>query len=170
MDGRSSVVMEMSVKSNPAVEQSPSRVEQVEAELRRALDADALDLHYQPIFDLTGRRMAGAEALLRWHHPQLGRIEPSEAIPLAEASGLIVPLGRWVLERACRQRAEWAEHGLSLPITINVSRHQLVDERFAPMVLDALDRYALDPQTLCLEVTERVFYEPQGATLPMLEA
>ncbi len=160
----------MSVESKPVVEQPPSRVERLEVELQRALASDALELHYQPIVDLAGRRMTGAEALLRWRHPQLGAIPPVEVIPIAERCGLIVALGRWVLERACRQRAEWAEQGLSLPITVNVSAHQLVDERFALAVLDAVERYAIDPQTLCLEVTESVFVDPRGTTLAVLDA
>jgi diguanylate cyclase len=160
----------MSVESKPAVEQRPSRAERLEAELRRTLELDALELHYQPIVDLSDRCMTGAEALLRWHHPQLGSISPQEVIPIAERCGLMPALGRWVLERACRQRAEWAEQGMSLPITVNVSARQLEDERFALAVLDAVERYALDPQTLCLEMTERVFVEAHGTTLAVLEA
>jgi diguanylate cyclase len=146
-----------------------ARAERLRQELQRALDGDGLELHYQPIVDLIDGRMTGAEALLRWEHPELGRISPGEVIPLAEESGLIVPLGQWVLERACRQRAEWTELGLTLPITINVSARQLVDERFALAVHDALERYGIEPSTLCLEVTEGVFLQPEGATLAVLE-
>lgn len=161
----------MSVEPKPVVEQQqPSRAERLEGELRRALEHDALELHYQPIVDLADRRMTGAEALLRWRHPRLGSVSPHETIPLAERSGLMPALGRWVLERACRQRAEWAEQGLTLPITINVSAQQLTDERFALAVLDAVERYGIDPQTLCLEMDERVFVEPAGTTRTVLES
>ncbi|HUA12052.1 MAG TPA: EAL domain-containing protein [Solirubrobacteraceae bacterium] len=133
-----------------------------EAEGRLALQADLgtavaerqLFLLYQPIFDLASKRVMGVEALVRWRHPQRGVVPPGSFIPLAEESRLIVPIGRWVLEEACRQAAAWHADGLALGISVNVSAYQLNRADFVEDVRHALARSGLEPSTLTLEITE----------------
>jgi diguanylate cyclase (GGDEF)-like protein/PAS domain S-box-containing protein len=132
----------------------------VEKELRQALLDDELELHYQPIIQLPGKEIAGMEALVRWRHPQKGLIPPSQFIPVAEESNLIVSLGQWVLKAACRDMAAWRELGLpALPVSINVSARQLFEKDFANFVGQTLIDCALPPQQLELEVTENIFLE-----------
>jgi diguanylate cyclase (GGDEF)-like protein len=131
-------------------------------ELKRALaeavDRGELGLHYQPIVDLGSRRVVGAEALLRWNHPELGAVPPKEFIPLAEAFGLIVPIGEWVILEACRQIRHWREAGLELvPVSVNVSSHQLAEASFVERVARLLGRYEVEPHMLQLEITESAF-------------
>jgi EAL domain-containing protein (putative c-di-GMP-specific phosphodiesterase class I) len=127
----------------------------IENSLRRAIGTPELYLVYQPIVDLFTRRMVSAEALLRWKHPTLGVISPSEFIPIAEETGLIVALGEWVQNEACRTMAGWREqHPERAPATIsvNVSRAELaLGERLLVQVLDILRRLALPPQCLLLQ-------------------
>jgi diguanylate cyclase (GGDEF)-like protein len=126
-------------------------------ELRRALDDGELRLHYQPIMDLARRRVVGVEALVRWQHPTRGLVSPAEFIPAAEATGLIVPLGRWVMREACRQTAAWlAEFGPDAlqKIAPNVSVRQLHDPDFVADVRAALADSGLPADRLVLELTE----------------
>jgi EAL domain-containing protein (putative c-di-GMP-specific phosphodiesterase class I) len=111
-------------------------------------------LLYQPIFRLPGRGVAGVEALVRWRHPELGVISPETFIPLAEESGMIVPLGRWVLHEACGQAAQRAREGAAIGISVNVSAYQLGRTGLAEDVRDALADSGLDPSLLTLEITE----------------
>jgi len=132
----------------------------IEKELRQALLDDELELHYQPIIQLPAKRISGMEALVRWRHPQKGLIPPSQFIPVAEESSLIVSLGQWVLKAACRDMAAWRELGLpALPVSINVSARQLFEKDFANFVGQTLIDCALPPQQLELEVTENIFLE-----------
>jgi predicted signal transduction protein with EAL and GGDEF domain len=124
------------------------------AELERALERDELRLHYQPTFELASGRMTGVEALVRWQHPERGLVAPGVFIPLAEETGLIVRLGRWVLHEACRQLQAWPEPELRL--SVNVSAQQLVDPGLLTDVAGALESSGLDPRRLVLEVTETV--------------
>ena len=106
------------------------------AELRRAIVADELEVHYQPHVCLVSGRVLGAEALLRWTHAERGPISPGEFIPVAESSGLIVPLGERVVERACRDLARWRADGVELrAVSVNVAVQQLSDAAFADRVL-----------------------------------
>ncbi len=126
----------------------------LDIQLRQAVEQGGqLQLHYQPKFGLAGGRIIGAEALLRWQHPTLGWIAPPRFIPLAEESGLIVPIGEWVLGEACRQAAEWGRRGYPVQIAVNVSRWQL-DGGFVQVVRDALQRSGLPPAQLVIELTE----------------
>ncbi|HEV7898331.1 MAG TPA: EAL domain-containing protein [Planosporangium sp.] len=130
---------------------------QLGAQLRQALDAGQLRLHYQPVVRLSDRRIIGMEALVRWRHPTRGEVAPCDFIPTAERTGLIVPLGRWVLREACRQKAAWREaYGDSSPATVgvNVSGRQLQEPGFADEVADAVHEVGLEPHNLVLEVTE----------------
>jgi diguanylate cyclase (GGDEF)-like protein len=126
----------------------------LEADLSAAVDDEQLFLLYQPIFDLARQRIVGVEALVRWRHPQRGVVAPASFIPLAEESRLIVPIGRWVLEEACRQAASWSAEGLGLGISVNVSAYQLNRSEFADDVRAALESSGIEPSTLTLEITE----------------
>jgi diguanylate cyclase (GGDEF)-like protein len=133
-----------------------SRLE-LEGALRMAIEDQQFDLHYQPIVALPSRRIVGFEALVRWRHPLRGLISPDEFIPLAEATGLIVPLGRLVTVEACRRLREWRASGPGregLTISVNVSPRQAVEPGFAAEVKDILARTRLEPSALVLEITE----------------
>ena len=126
----------------------------LEADLASALQSDQFFLLYQPIFELATGQLAGVEALLRWRHPERGVILPERFIPLAEDSGMITPIGRWVLEQSCRQSAIWRSHGLSVGISVNVSAQQLGRKGFIEDVRSALRDAAIEPAQLTLEITE----------------
>ncbi len=144
----------------------------VEAALRRALAGNDLELHYQPIVDLETGRMQSCEALLRWNHPTLGAVSPSEFVPIAEDSGLIVPIGAWVLRRACRQIAQWrreAPHLAPASVSVNVSRLQMNDpQRLLALVQDVLRETGIPPQCLQLEVTEREVMRDAAASRTLM--
>ncbi|HVO12246.1 MAG TPA: GGDEF and EAL domain-containing protein [Vicinamibacteria bacterium] len=123
-------------------------------ELRRAIDAGELQLHYQPKVDLKSHTVVGAEALLRWAHGNRGFVPPAEYIPLAEQTGLIRPLTRWVLDRAVAEARVWERNGRGLPVAVNVSARSLHDGRLLDDVAEALSRHALSPERLEIEVTE----------------
>ena len=132
----------------------------LENDLRKALDRDEMRLHYQPKYDLQTGRVSGAEALLRWQHKELGLVGPQDFIPVAEESGLIVPLGEWVLHEACKQVKAWQLAGFATPrIAVNVSSHQFREHRLAETVQRALEMSGVDPQYLTLEITESVIME-----------
>lgn len=135
-------------------------VERLETEraLRRALDRKELRLAYQPLVSLTDGRIMGAEALVRWKHPDKGWVAPAEFVPIAEDTGLIVPIGRWVLHEACRQGAAWQEHpfGGEMKMAVNLSARQLARPDFVDVVMGALDASGIEPARLCVEITESV--------------
>jgi EAL domain-containing protein (putative c-di-GMP-specific phosphodiesterase class I) len=125
-----------------------------EAQLRRALERDEFEVFYQPQFHLGEERLIGFEALVRWHHPERGLVLPDRFIGLAEASGLIVPLGAQVLETACLQTAKWNKAGRDLKIAVNLSAVQLENTDLVGGVSTILERTGLAPKHLELEVTE----------------
>jgi diguanylate cyclase (GGDEF)-like protein/PAS domain S-box-containing protein len=129
---------------------------ELETSLRGALERNELRLVYQPKVQLTGERIVGVEALLRWDHPKHGTIPPLKFIPLAEASGLIVPIGAWVVEEACRAAARWQREfeRKDLIIAVNLSPRQLGSTELVDTVRNAIEDSGLAPSTLCLEVTE----------------
>jgi diguanylate cyclase (GGDEF)-like protein len=132
----------------------------LERELHHALERDELVLHYQPKVDLASGRICGAEALVRWQHPQRGLLGPGAFIEVAEESGLIVPLGDWVLHEALRQAAAWRELGVPpFAVAVNVSSVQLRRPRMDHTVHDALAKAGLDGTSLCLELTESAIME-----------
>ncbi|WP_053227575.1 EAL domain-containing protein [Solirubrobacter soli] len=143
----------------------------LEQDLRRALDEDRLTLHYQPLVSLHRRRIVGVEALVRWRHPERGMISPAEFIPVAEATGLIVPLGRWVLDAACRQLAAWRTiPGLEdIYVSVNLSGRQLSVPGLADEIRATLRRTGVPPAQLALELTESVLMEETSSPAAVLE-
>jgi diguanylate cyclase (GGDEF)-like protein len=126
-----------------------------EASLRHALELQQFEVQYQPKVDCHSGRMTGFEALLRWHHPDLGTVPPLTFIPVAEETGLIVPLGRWVLETACRQQVAWCAQGHApLPMAVNLSARQFSDEHLLADVQRIVAQTGIDPHCLELEITE----------------
>jgi diguanylate cyclase (GGDEF)-like protein len=146
---------------------------QMEQDLAVAIERGELALHYQPILDTARRRHRGAEVLLRWQHPDRGAISPAEFIPLAEATGQIVPIGEWVLEQACRAWASWQTAAMDPGfLAINISRIQF-RKRFSEKLAELMARYRIPPHALELEITERVLLDdhPQvGEELAALRA
>ena len=141
-----------------------------EAQLRRAMEAGELRVHYQPCVRADGR-IAGVEALVRWAHPQDGLVLPGEFIQLAEESGLIVPLGAWVLREACAQVARWrAELRPDLELSVNLSGRQLADPKLHALVARTLTETGLDPSALWLEITETVLVgDPTAAAMSLMK-
>lgn len=137
----------------------------LEADLRRALQNEEFEVHYQPLFDLGRMKISGFEALLRWNHPKRGRVSPMDFIPLAEEMGLIVDIGRWVLQRACRDAAGWPG---DIKIAVNVSAIQFKRSDLAGDVRAAVAAANLSPSRLELEITESVLMQNLDVTLPIL--
>ncbi len=139
---------------------------EVEAGLRRSLDLGQLALHYQPKIDLKTGRVVAMEALLRWESPELGRISPLRFVPLAEETGLILPIGDWVLETACMQGAAWHRQGFSsLRMAVNISPRQFRQRDFVARLDGVLRRSGFDPGLLELELTENLVMEKSEETL-----
>ena len=144
---------------------------ELKANLRGALERGELHIVYQPIVDLGSGAITGSEALMRWDHPQRGAVPPMEFIPLAEETGLILELGRWILERACRQTRAWQDElGLDLMVSVNVSGRQMADPDFVADVARVLSLSALDPDRLTLEITESVLIHDVEATVVAFRA
>lgn len=140
------------------------------ADLGVALDADQFFLMYQPTIDLQTNALTGVEALLRWKHPVRGIVQPDQFIPELEASGLIVPVGTWVLNTACRQGATWLSQGHRFTISVNVSVIQLARDEFVQEVEEAIALSGLDPTALTLEFTESTLMSNGTETISRLEA
>ena len=139
----------------------------LELDLREALARDEFDLFFQPLFDLGQDRIGGFEALLRWRHPARGMVSPAEFIPLAEEIGLIVPLGEWILRRACAEASKWPGH---VNVAVNVSPAQFKSGRLLQSVIAALSAAELPAQRLEMEITESVLLADSAATLATLHA
>lgn len=134
-----------------------SRKMELENGLRKALEQNQLLLYYQPQVELATGKMAGVEALIRWRHPERGMVAPNEFIPLAEETGLIVPIGKWVLRKACEQNKAWQNEGFEpLPVAVNISVRQIQGDGFVDDVKQVLKEVGLDPQYLELEITESI--------------
>ncbi|MBS8266747.1 EAL domain-containing protein [Mesobacillus boroniphilus] len=143
-----------------------SRKMELENGLRKALEQNQLILHYQPQVNLNTGEIIGVEALVRWMHPEKGIISPAEFIPLAEETGLIVPLGKWVLEKAAAQNKVWQEKGYSpIPISVNISVRQLQEDRFIDTVKQVLIDTQLPPKYLDFEITESVMQNSEKTAM-----
>ena len=138
---------------------------ETENALHRALERGELRVHYQPVVSLHDGTCIGAEALVRWAHPDRGLLVPAQFIDLAEETGLIVPVGRWVIEEACRRSREWrAEHGPAFVVSVNLSSRQLSNPELAEHVRSALDHSGADAAGLCFEITENALMGDAEAT------
>ena len=140
---------------------------QLESDLRLAVDRGEFELHYQPLFDLEQNRICSFEALIRWNHPKRGLISPADFVPIAEDTGLIVPIGAWVIREACAQAARWPEQ---IRIAVNVSPVQFHRGALHETILRALANSGLAPERFEVEITESVFLDGGEATLRLLHA
>jgi diguanylate cyclase (GGDEF)-like protein/PAS domain S-box-containing protein len=173
-----------------AKERGPSRIEiyreddeqnvvsrlRTSNELHRALERNEMELHYQPFVDLHTETLVGMEALVRWNHPTRGLLLPQEFIPLAEDSGLIVPLGSWIFREACRQTAAWHDRrggtdqdNARLNISVNVSAVQLADPGFSRHVAEALSESGIDPDRVWIEITESTLMRDADEAVDILQ-
>jgi EAL domain-containing protein (putative c-di-GMP-specific phosphodiesterase class I) len=143
----------------------------LESGLRHAVDRQELQLYYQPIVNLSTGAIAGVEALIRWQHPKLGVVLPDQFIAIAEESGLIVPIGHWVLREACRQAKEWRDDGLSeMRLAVNISAVELRSKEFVAGVESILADTGFDPKCLELELTETFLMQDSKSTSLVLSA
>jgi len=144
---------------------------QLGASLRQALENNEFELHYQPQVSLRTGKVVGLEVLLRWRHPQQGLIGPGHFIGYAEESGLIIPIGEWVLQQACMQNKAWQDAGLpALPVAVNVSARQVAQQGLEEAVRRALEKSGLAPRYLELELTESISMNDPERSVPLMEA
>ena len=154
---------------HPELDQRVQKRLSLETSLRKALDRGELLLYYQPQVSLRDGKLVGLEALLRWNHPELGLVSPAEFIPIAEESGLIVPIGRWVLRTACKQVAAWREAGLgTVHVSVNLSARQTKDPHLVHDIIDALREANIPASHLELEITETVLMDNVHANVDLL--
>jgi EAL domain-containing protein (putative c-di-GMP-specific phosphodiesterase class I) len=143
----------------------------VESSLRRALKEGEFLLHYQPQMDIASGAMTGTEALIRWQDPKLGLVYPEQFVAIAEQSGLIVPIGRWVLREACRQVQVWLNAGLcAVPVAVNISAVEFRHKDFVDGVAQILKETGLPPRYLELELTESVLMHDAKSSASVLES
>jgi EAL domain-containing protein (putative c-di-GMP-specific phosphodiesterase class I) len=140
----------------------------VSSDLRDALEQGQFVLYYQPLLTLSSGNFSGVEALVRWQHPERGLVPPNDFIPLAEETGLIRPLGQWLLEEACRQAVEWQRHS-TISMAVNISAVQLRQPGFVEDVERAIESTGIDATTLVLEMTESVLLEHSVENLNTLQ-
>jgi diguanylate cyclase (GGDEF)-like protein/PAS domain S-box-containing protein len=146
---------------------------EVERELRHALDRNELTLHYQPVVNLKSGEITGLEALVRWRHPERGLLDPAEFVSIAEDSGLILPIGRWVQEQACIQALRWHEERPDerpLDVSVNLSARQVAHRELPGTVEEIVARTGIDPVNLRLEITESVLVDESATAISSLEA
>jgi EAL domain-containing protein (putative c-di-GMP-specific phosphodiesterase class I) len=156
---------------SPSMNASSLQKLTMENQLRRAIDRGELLLHYQPKVYAGSRRIAGVEALIRWRHPELGLVSPAEFIPLAEETGLIVPIGEWVLDEACRQAAQWRAAGFhDMSVAVNMASPNFAQKDFVGKVASAAAQAKLDPRAIEIEVTESVLMRDVESTRVTLRA
>ncbi|MCA9265591.1 MAG: EAL domain-containing protein, partial [Planctomycetales bacterium] len=140
--------------------------------LRHAIERSDLELHYQPIVELRTGRLVGFEALTRWSPPELGTVSPAEFIPIAEETGLVVPLGRWVFEEACRHYSEWREEfpaASQLQVSVNVSSRQLMEREMMEHISQVVAQYKITPSQLKVEVTESAIMDNMDEAAAILQ-
>src|ERR1700678_364565 len=155
----------------PAMNERAQERQSIEGSLRHALERNEFVLHYQAKLDLVTETLSGAEALIRWHQPQSGYLLPKDFIPIAEQCGYIVPIGRWVLREACRQRRSWNESNLNrVPVAVNISAVELRSTNFVNHVRAILEETGLEPRYLEFELTETSFMQDPQSTIAVLRA
>ena len=148
-----------------SLDEEARRRRQLEQDLRRAVRDGEFELYFQPLFSLRDDRLKGFEALIRWHHPERGMVSPAEFIPVAEDTGLIIPIGEWVIREACHHAAQWPDH---LAIAVNISPKQFTSPVLSNIVVQALATSGLAPRRLELEITESIFIANVQRTLGTL--
>ncbi len=155
---------------SPEMQMAVEKRLSIQSELKQAIDSDQLELYYQPQFDHADK-LVGAEALVRWNHPEKGLIPPNDFIPTAEQTGLIISLGRWVLEDACKTYANWCLSDLQPPprISVNVSSHQFHQSGFIEMIEGCLQRNNMSADKLELEITEEVLIRDMEKTIDIIQ-
>lgn len=151
----------------PALDEAARQRRQLEIDLRTAIKEGGFELYFQPLYSLAEKRLTGFEALIRWNHPTRGRVNPVEFIPLAEETGLIIPIGEWVLREACHQASTWPA---DVSVAVNVSPKQFTSTGIASTVLSALSASGLSPTRLELEITESIFISDVDQTLATLHS
>jgi EAL domain-containing protein (putative c-di-GMP-specific phosphodiesterase class I) len=156
------------VSFSPSMKRSFADLRHIESDLQHALERNEFFLLYQPTVDLASGTFNGVEALLRWRHPEKGVVLPDEFIPALESSGLIVPVGGWVLREACRQGALWNRRGHTLKMSVNISAVQLERDRIIDDINNALGESGLHPDMLVLELTETTLMHNVEETLTRL--
>ena len=155
----------------PQMHSRAVKLMELESALRQALDRNEFRLHYQPIVDLSDGRLEGFEALIRWEHPDRGLVSPADFLPIAEESGLIVPIGEWVLREACRQAHEWSllsDAASKLHMSVNLSGRQLMSPTIIDDIRTTLRDSGVDPALLTLEITENVVMEQAAEATVLL--
>jgi predicted signal transduction protein with EAL and GGDEF domain len=141
----------------------------LENSLRKALENNHLQLVYQPQYDIKRNKIIAVEALLRWNHPELGVISPKDFIPIAEETGLIIPIGEWVIYEACRQNKEWQDKGYTnIKVAVNLSAKQFAEVDLPKVILNALERTKLEAKWLEIEVTESMVFQDINSTISTL--
>ncbi|HEY6838446.1 MAG TPA: EAL domain-containing protein, partial [Geobacteraceae bacterium] len=152
-----------------AMDENAAKLLSLATSIRKALDRKEFCLCYQPKVDITSGRITAMEALIRWEHPELGRLSPAEFIPLAEETGLIIPLGEWVLREACRQNKDWQEQGLPpVRVAVNLSGYQLQQKNILDVVKQTLDETGLRSEFLEVEITETVIMQNPDFAIAVL--
>lgn len=152
------------------MQERTARRSRIEHRLRRAVDERTFDLHYQPQICPETGRLVGTEALIRWFDPELGHVPPDQFIELAEDTGMILPIGEWLAERACRDMARWREEGLFVPcVSINITTQELLDERLPEALAASLARNGLPATAMELEITESALMERRDSSVPLLK-
>ncbi|WNB92546.1 EAL domain-containing protein [Bacillus sp. NEB1478] len=142
----------------------------LESDLNKALENDQFVIYYQPQVDFVNKKITGVEALIRWNHPVRGMISPGEFIPIAEETGLIVPIGEWVLRNACKQIKEWHNQGLPpVYLSVNMAAQQFTQKKLIPMIHDILQETELSPEFLVLELTENAIIQDTKMTLCIMQ-
>ncbi|MBT6031983.1 MAG: EAL domain-containing protein [Kordiimonadaceae bacterium] len=155
---------------DPLMDAETKAQKEMEVDLNKALENDELFLHFQPQFDAIDNKMVGAEALIRWQHPEKGMISPYTFIPIAEVSGIIIPIGQWVLNTACLAAKSWQDKGLpKIRISVNISARQFQAENFVSTIEEAINISKLDPRWLELEITEGMVIQNTDNVVTKLE-
>lgn len=148
--------------------ESKNRLE-IETKLRSALENDEFELHFQPKFDIKTEDMTGVEALIRWNHPELGMVPPLDFIPLAEETGLIIPIGEWVIKKSCEYLQQWKTQGFEpFRVAVNLSPTQFNNNEIVDFILDTLIEYNIKPKEFEVEITEGLLMEDTETTINLL--